>query len=83
MALEGGYKKVLQRLGRNLVEFLTNLNNLHLHLSLGMPIMPPDFRVEKVWDRGCVRRPSPLNPLISLVPSLLLPHSSAGLLLLP
>lgn len=40
-----GYDKVLLTLGSNLAQFLMNLNNLHLHLSMGMPAMsPPAFR---------------------------------------
>jgi hypothetical protein len=36
-------------LGSNLAEFLQNLNNLHLHLSMGWPSMvAPGFRCEQV-----------------------------------
>lgn len=44
-----GYDRVLLTLGSNLAQFLFNLNNLHLHLSIGMPAMsPPAFRVTEV-----------------------------------
>lgn len=49
-----GYTKVLQALGSNIVEFLRNLNNLHLHLSSGQPAMvAPAFRVSHVRVGGC------------------------------
>ena len=44
-----GYGKILSQLGRNFVDFLCQLNNLHLHLSMSSPSMvPPDFRVNNV-----------------------------------
>ncbi|GAX84474.1 hypothetical protein CEUSTIGMA_g11894.t1 [Chlamydomonas eustigma] len=44
-----GYGSLISLMGRTFVDFLCGLNNLHLHLSLGMPaFVPPDFRVEKV-----------------------------------
>jgi hypothetical protein len=44
-----GYTKLLHVLGSNLAEFLQNLNNLHLHLSMGWPSMvAPGFRCEQV-----------------------------------
>ena len=44
-----GYAKIMQVLGSNVAAFLTNLNNLHLHMSMGWPSMkPPSFRVEEV-----------------------------------
>lgn len=44
-----GYTKLLQSLGSNIVEFLSNLNSLHLHLTLGFPAMKaPAFRCDKV-----------------------------------
>ncbi len=47
--MEAGYQKLLDRMGRTFVDFLVNLNNLHLHLGLGWPTMqPPDFRVANV-----------------------------------
>lgn len=48
-----GYTNLLKTLGSNIIEFLRNLNNLHLHLSNGQPAMePPAFRVENVGSRG-------------------------------
>lgn len=39
-----GYDRLLRALGSNLPQLLLNLNNLHLHLSMGMPAMaPPSF----------------------------------------
>lgn len=47
-----GYTKLLHVLGSNVAEFLQNLNNLHLHLSMGWPSMvAPAFRCEKVRRR--------------------------------
>ncbi len=44
-----GYSKLLDNFSTSFAGFLTNLNNLHLQLSLGMPtLVTPDFRVEKV-----------------------------------
>jgi hypothetical protein len=44
-----GYTKLLHVLGSNVAEFLQNLNNLHLHLSMGWPSMQaPAFRCEAV-----------------------------------
>jgi guanylate cyclase soluble subunit beta len=44
-----GYDRVLMTLGSNLAQFLLNLNNLHLHLSMGMPAMSaPAFRVTEI-----------------------------------
>eukprot|EP00195_Chlamydomonas_chlamydogama_P006345 CAMPEP_0202897216 /NCGR_PEP_ID=MMETSP1392-20130828/6039_1 /ASSEMBLY_ACC=CAM_ASM_000868 /TAXON_ID=225041 /ORGANISM="Chlamydomonas chlamydogama, Strain SAG 11-48b" /LENGTH=1191 /DNA_ID=CAMNT_0049582803 /DNA_START=21 /DNA_END=3596 /DNA_ORIENTATION=- len=48
-----GYGKLLQSLGPNLLEALNNLNNLHLHLSMGMPaFVAPELRVEKVTPKS-------------------------------
>lgn len=48
-AFEQGYSKLLRALGHNIVEFLINLNSLHLHLNVGWPSMrPPMFAVEQV-----------------------------------
>lgn len=47
-----GYTKLLHVLGSNIAEFLQNLNNLHLHLSMGWPSMvAPAFRCEQVRRR--------------------------------
>ena len=44
-----GYTKLLHCLGSNFIEFLRNLNNLHLHLSMSFEAMiPPAFRCDKV-----------------------------------
>lgn len=44
-----GYTKLLQSLGSTIADFLSNLNNLHLHLSMGFPAMaPPGFKVGAV-----------------------------------
>ncbi|KAG2499523.1 hypothetical protein HYH03_002469 [Edaphochlamys debaryana] len=44
-----GYLRLLRSLGSNIAEFLANLNNLHLHLTMGFPAMvAPAFRVEQV-----------------------------------
>jgi guanylate cyclase soluble subunit beta len=44
-----GYSKLLHCLGSNFIEFLRNLNNLHLHLSMSFEAMvPPSFRCEQV-----------------------------------
>ena len=44
-----GYTKLLKTLGSNVVEFLSNLNSLHLHLTTGFPAMSaPAFRCDKV-----------------------------------
>jgi hypothetical protein len=49
-----GYTKLLHCLGSNIAQFLQNLNNLHLHLSMGWPSMvPPAFRCDEVGgERG-------------------------------
>ncbi|PNW71315.1 hypothetical protein CHLRE_16g649050v5 [Chlamydomonas reinhardtii] len=47
--IKQGYLRLLQSLGSNIAEFLANLNNLHLHLTMGFPSMvAPAFRVEEV-----------------------------------
>lgn len=47
-----GYAKLMQVLGSNVAEFLQNLNNLHLHLSMGWPsMMSPSFRCEQVMTQ--------------------------------
>ncbi len=39
----------MRSLGSNIAHFLANLNNLHLHLTMGFPSMvAPAFRVEQV-----------------------------------
>ena len=44
-----GYTKLLKTLGCNVVEFLSNLNSLHLHLGLSFPAMKaPAFKCDKV-----------------------------------
>jgi len=44
-----GYNKLMDALGSNIVEFLSNLNNLHLHLTSTFPDMvAPAFRCENV-----------------------------------
>jgi hypothetical protein len=44
-----GYDKLLNVLGSNIAEFLGNLNNLHLHMSVVWPaIAAPAFKVDKV-----------------------------------
>lgn len=51
-----GYTKLLHVLGSNVAEFLQNLNNLHLHLSMGWPAMvAPAFRCEEVRHVDGVR----------------------------
>ncbi|KAF5833462.1 hypothetical protein DUNSADRAFT_10217 [Dunaliella salina] len=48
-AAEQGFCKLLSSFSNTFPGFLANLNNLHLHLSLGIPtLQTPDFRVEKV-----------------------------------
>jgi hypothetical protein len=48
-----GYRKLLTALGSNVVEFLSNLNSLHLHLTSAFPAMQaPAFRCDKVGSRG-------------------------------
>jgi serine/threonine protein kinase len=48
-----GYTRLMQVLGPNLAAFLQNLNNLHLHLSMGWPAMvAPGFRCEDVGPDG-------------------------------
>ncbi len=48
-AAKQGYSKLLHSLGSNFIEFLHNLNNLHLHLSMSFEAMiPPAFRCEQV-----------------------------------
>lgn len=50
-----GYTKLLDALGSNPVEFLSNLNNLHLHLTSTFPEMcAPAFRCDKVCTCGGV-----------------------------
>ncbi|EFJ46683.1 guanylyl and adenylyl cyclase family member [Volvox carteri f. nagariensis] len=47
--IKQGYTRLLRSLGSNIAEFLANLNNLHLHLTMGFPSMvAPAFRVEQV-----------------------------------
>lgn len=54
---ENGYGNLLRALGHNVVEFLVNLNALHLHLSVGWPAMrPPMFAVEQV-GKGNAKSP--------------------------
>jgi guanylate cyclase soluble subunit beta len=44
-----GYTKLLKCLGSNLAEFLQNLNDLHLHLSMSYNAMKaPAFRCDNV-----------------------------------
>ena len=44
-----GYGKLMYCLGNSLAEFLINLNNLHMHLSMSLPNMvPPAFRCENI-----------------------------------
>eukprot|EP00798_Chlamydomonas_sp_ICE-L_P003500 gene3500-13567_t len=44
-----GYTKLLNVLGGDIVEFLENMNNLHLHLTLAQPTMlAPAFRCSNV-----------------------------------
>lgn len=57
--LPQGYTKLLRSLGNNVAIMLSNLNNLHLHLTMGFPSMvAPAFRVEEVrHERGvCSQR---------------------------
>jgi hypothetical protein len=50
-----GYTKLLKCLGSNLAEFLQNLNDLHLHLSMSYTAMKaPAFRCENVGGRRCL-----------------------------
>ena len=52
-----GYTKLLSALGSNVVEFLSNLNALHLHLTTGFPAMSaPAFRCDKVCAAGGIQR---------------------------
>jgi len=56
-----GYEKLLRVLGSNVAEFLSNLNNLHLHLTMGWPVMiAPAFRCEEV--RAPNKPPTPPPP---------------------
>jgi len=49
-----GYEKLLLCLGDSMPEFLANLNNLHLHLSMAMPAMnAPAFRVTDITPTSC------------------------------
>ena len=51
-------------MGKNFVDFLRQLNNLHLHLSMGQPaFVPPDLRVEKVGIRLQTSSRSPFRLL--------------------
>ncbi|KAG2441007.1 hypothetical protein HXX76_003860 [Chlamydomonas incerta] len=44
-----GYEKLLKSLGSNMAEFLKNLNDLHLHLSMSFPAMAaPAFKCTDV-----------------------------------
>lgn len=53
-----GYGPLIGALGPNIVEFLFNLNALHLHLSIGMPAMrPPTFAVEEVCGHAAATVP--------------------------
>jgi len=48
-----GYTKLLNCLGSSFGEFLRNLNNLHLHLSMSFEAMEaPAFRCEKVTPKS-------------------------------
>lgn len=48
-----GYTRLMRSLGPNIAHFLANLNNLHLHLTMGFPSMvAPAFRVEQVGAGG-------------------------------
>ncbi|GAX73386.1 hypothetical protein CEUSTIGMA_g839.t1 [Chlamydomonas eustigma] len=50
-----GYTKMISCIGRDFVEFLKGLNNLHLHISLSMPgLVPPDFRVEEATSHSAI-----------------------------
>lgn len=52
-AVREGYGPLLQTLGRNIIEFMVNINTLHLNMSLGVPeFQPPDIDVKKVWGQG-------------------------------
>lgn len=69
-----GYSKLLGVLGSSFGEFLRNLNNLHLHLSMSFEAMiAPAFRCEKV---------RPMRPY-ALCVSLLLTPSTACLPCVP
>lgn len=49
-----GYDKMLAAFSPSIIGALTTLNNLHLHLSLGVPaFVCPDFRVDKVCGGEC------------------------------
>ena len=52
-AVRKGYGSLLERMGRNFVDFLRQLNNFYLPLSMGQTLsLPPDIRVEKVSHMG-------------------------------
>jgi hypothetical protein len=52
-----GYGRLMQVLGSNVAEFLQNLNNLHLHLSMGWPsMMSPSFRCEQARASAAAQR---------------------------
>lgn len=51
-----GYDKLLHCLGRNIIDFMHNVNSLHLNLSAGEPEFQfPDLRLQNV------RESSPTN----------------------
>ncbi|GLI69453.1 hypothetical protein VaNZ11_014066 [Volvox africanus] len=63
--IKQGYTRLLQSLGSNIAEFLANLNNLHLHLTMGFPSMvAPAFRVEKVTSTSLLLHYHSIRPAL-------------------
>ncbi|KXZ51386.1 hypothetical protein GPECTOR_12g348 [Gonium pectorale] len=55
----------MRSLGSNIAEFLANLNNLHLHLSMGFPSMvAPAFRVEQVTSSNLLLHYHSIRPAL-------------------
>ncbi|GLC52309.1 hypothetical protein PLESTB_000607500 [Pleodorina starrii] len=73
--IQQGYTRLLRSLGANIAEwvvtgeegakFLANLNNLHLHLTMGFPSMvAPAFRVEQVTSTSLLLHYHSIRPAL-------------------
>jgi hypothetical protein len=52
---QNGYAKVLRCMGDTFLEFVSNINNLHMHLSLCFDTLSaPSFRCTNVSQRTCL-----------------------------
>ncbi|GFR46278.1 hypothetical protein Agub_g7832 [Astrephomene gubernaculifera] len=63
--IKQGYTRLMKSLGSNIAEFLANLNNLHLHLTMGFPSMvAPAFRVEQVTSNSLLLHYHSMRPAL-------------------